>query len=136
MDTGLEIFDAESVGRFVRLFEEAFNRRDCAGMAGFYANDAWLIGENMAVIKGREAVESFWRSASARREIKSRTLSVHKVEATTELGYVLGVCTLAIRSTPLRLKTRDINYNTVWKRDVDGRWRIVVDISTPAANNT
>ncbi len=108
METGLEIFSTESVEQFARLFEEAFNRRDSVRMAGFYARDAWLIGENMAVIKGRDGVENFWRSASHNTAIKSRTLTVQKVEATSELGYALGTCILAIRSAPLRPKKRNI----------------------------
>jgi uncharacterized protein (TIGR02246 family) len=135
METGLETFEAASVDRFARRFEEAFDRRDFAGMARFYANDAWLIGENTGVIKGRPAVEAFWRAACARPEIKARTLAVHKVETTQEMGYVVGVCNLTIQLTPLQLVTREINYNTVWRRDADGRWRIVVDISTPAATS-
>ena len=59
MKTGLEPFEASSVGRFAREFEDAFDRRDFAHMARFYANDAWLIGENTGVIKGRPAVEAF-----------------------------------------------------------------------------
>jgi hypothetical protein len=55
METGLETFDAASVGRFARVFEDAFDRRDFAHMAGFYANDAWLIGENTGVFKGGPA---------------------------------------------------------------------------------
>jgi ketosteroid isomerase-like protein len=135
METGLETFDAASVGRFARVFEDAFDRRDFAHMAGFYANDAWLIGENTGVFKGGPAVEAFWRAASDRPEIKGRTLAVHKVETAREMGYAIGVCILTIQLEPLQLKTREINYNTVWRRDVDRRWRIVVDISTSASTS-
>jgi ketosteroid isomerase-like protein len=102
-------------------------------MARFYANDAWLIGENTGVIKGRLAVEAFWRAASARPEIKERKLAVHKVETGREIGYAVGVCSLTIQLAPQQLQTREIYYNTVWRRDGDGFWRIVVDISTSAA---
>jgi uncharacterized protein (TIGR02246 family) len=133
METGLVTFEADSVSRFARGFEDAFDRRDFAYMARFYANDAWLIGENTDVIKGRPAVEAFWRAASARPEIKGRKLAVHKVETAGDMGYAVGVCSLTIQLTPQQLTTRVINYNTVWRRDAYGRWRIVVDISTSAA---
>jgi ketosteroid isomerase-like protein len=81
------------------------------------------------------AVEAFWRAASDRPEIKGRTLAVHKVETAREMGYAIGVCILTIQLEPLQLKTREINYNTVWRRDVDRRWRIVVDISTSASTS-
>jgi ketosteroid isomerase-like protein len=135
MKTGLETFEASSVGRFAREFEDAFDRRDFAHMARFYANDAWLIGQNTGVIKGRPAVEAFWRAASARPEIKGCKLAVHRVETTREMGYTLGVCSLTIQLAPQQLKAREINYKTVWRGDGDGRWRIVVDISTSAATS-
>jgi uncharacterized protein (TIGR02246 family) len=133
METGLETFEVASVARFTRVFEDAFDRRDFAQMAGFYADDAWLIAENTSVIKGRPGVEAFWRAASARPEIKGRKLAVHKIESAREMGYAVGVCSLTIQLAPNQLKMREINYNTVWRRHGDGRWRIAVDISTSAA---
>jgi hypothetical protein len=82
METGLETFEAASVGRFAQVFEEAFDRRDFVRMARFYANDAWLIGENTGVIKSRQAVEAFWRAACARPEIKGRTLAAAAAQDT------------------------------------------------------
>jgi len=133
METGLDVLDAASVDRFARRFEGAYDRRDFAAMARFYAHDAWLIAENTAVIKGGQAVEAFWRAVCARPDIKRRTLAVLKLETRQEMGYVVGLCGLTIEWAPGQLKVREINYTTVWRREGDGRWRIAVDISTPAA---
>ena len=56
-----------------------------------------------------------------------RTISLHEVTSSGDLGYALG--TVVVRIPPGRELTT--KFATVWQRDADGRWRLAVDSSSP-----
>ena len=122
-------FDEASVAHFAKSFEVLFNHADSASMARFYASDAKLIAENMAVVEGQAQIEEFWRLAYLRPEIKRRRIEIRKIESVENMGYVVGVVFLEVEPATLGASTISVNYTTIWMRDQDGFWRIVVDIS-------
>jgi len=127
----LTSLDKQAVEQFTRDFESLFNAGNAAGMAAFYADDAKLLAENTELIRGRAAIEQFWRYAIERAQAANaiRTISLEEVTATGDLGYVLGAVTVQIPDGP-RMVTK---YATIWQRDPDGRWRLAVDSSSPNA---
>jgi uncharacterized protein (TIGR02246 family) len=46
--------------------EQALNHKDAAAVASLYTQDATVMPPNAAAIKGRAAIESFWKQASSR----------------------------------------------------------------------
>jgi hypothetical protein len=62
----LASLEHEEVEQFTREFEALFNAGDAAGMASFYAEDARLLAEHADLIRGRDAIERFWREAISR----------------------------------------------------------------------
>jgi ketosteroid isomerase-like protein len=135
MTTGLKSLDMSEIEGFSRVFEDLFNRGDFLGMAAFYSDDAHLLSENTPVVQGRRSIERFWEEACKRSGVKERTIEVRHIESSGDLGYVLGAVTLKIQSAVDQIVTVTVNYVTVWKREMSGVWRLVVDISTrqPAA---
>jgi ketosteroid isomerase-like protein len=127
---GLTRFDADEIGRFTRVFEDLFNRGDFVGMADFYADDARLVAQNTPVVRGREALERFWKEACRRGGIKDRRIGVSHIDSSGDLGYVVGAVVLKIQSAPEQVATINVNYTTVWKRGSDGLWRLAMDISS------
>ena len=59
----LASLEQQAVEQFTREFESLFNAGDAAGMASFYAEDAKLLAENAELVRGRGAIELFWREA-------------------------------------------------------------------------
>lgn len=57
----LATFEPQDVERFTHDFESLFNAGDAAGMAAFYAADARLLAEDTEPVRGRDAIERFWR---------------------------------------------------------------------------
>ena len=57
----LASLEHEEVEQFTREFEALFNAGDAAGMASYYAEDARLLAEHADLVRGRDAVERFWR---------------------------------------------------------------------------
>jgi ketosteroid isomerase-like protein len=76
-----------------------------------------------------DAIERFWRKgiSQARAADAVRTIRLDEVTSSGDLGYALGVVVLRI-PPGLELTTK---YATIWQRDVDGRWRLAVDSSSP-----
>jgi ketosteroid isomerase-like protein len=59
----LASLEFEEVERFTRAFEALFNAGDAAGMASNYTEDARLLAEHADLVRGRGAIERFWREA-------------------------------------------------------------------------
>lgn len=125
----LASLDKQVVEQFTRHFETLFDTGDAAGMAALYAQDARLLAENIELIRGRAAIEQFWRHAIGRAQAAGavRTISLDEVTSSGSLGYALG--TVTVRIPPGRQITT--KYATIWQRDADGRWRLAVDSSSP-----
>jgi ketosteroid isomerase-like protein len=124
----LASLDRHEVEQFIGHFEELFNAGDAPGMAAFYTEDARLLAENTELIRGRAAIEQFWRHAIGRAQAAGavRTISLDEAISSGGLGYVLGTVTVRIPQGP-QLITK---YAVIWQRDPDGRWRIAVDSSS------
>jgi uncharacterized protein (TIGR02246 family) len=125
----LASLDEQAAQQFTRDFESLFNTGDAAGMAAFYAEDARLLAEHADLVRGRDAIERFWREAIGRARAASavRTIRLDEVISSGDLGYALG--TVVVRIPADRELTT--KYATVWQRDADGRWRLAVDSSSP-----
>jgi uncharacterized protein (TIGR02246 family) len=125
----LASLEQQEVEQFTRRFEALFNAGDAAGMAAFYAEDARLLAEHAALVRGRDAIEQFWREAISRARAASavRTIKLDEVISSGDLGYALG--TVVVRIPAGRELTT--KYATIWQRDADGRWRLAVDSSSP-----
>ena len=132
----LATFEPQDVERFTHDFESLFNAGDAAGMAAFYTDDARLLAEDTEPVRGRDAIERFWRAACdrARAARARRSVRLQEVTSSGDLGYALGTVVIDIPGGPGReITTR---YATIWRRGADGRWRLAVDISNrdPAAS--
>lgn len=130
----LATFDRQEVHRFAQEFEELFNRGEAATMTSFYTQDARIMAPDSEAVQGLHAIEEFWKAAceAAQRTGMKRTINVDRVESSGDLGFVLSTVTLEIPAADGQTITSTFNDVTVWNRDADGRWRVVVD----SANRT
>ena len=126
-------FDMESLEKFTREFEQLFNDGDAPAMADYYADGAQLMAEGLRPIRGRGAIQEFWRSAIDRASEGQarRTIQLHDASCSDSLGYALCTVTVEIRrhdpgGEPARITSWD---TTVWRRTDGGQWNMVVDIS-------
>ncbi|HEU4630653.1 MAG TPA: nuclear transport factor 2 family protein [Gemmatimonadaceae bacterium] len=128
---GLTSLDAREVDAFVRSWERWFDAGDYATMAAFYAEDARLVATHTATVAGRAAIEAFLRMAGERTRAAGLARRVHleRVESAGELGYMRG--TVLLRR-PGAGEATTVRYVTLWKRQADGAWRLIEDISSAA----
>jgi uncharacterized protein (TIGR02246 family) len=103
---------------------DAFNRGDAAAVAAMYAGDAYVLPPGGDIVKGRGAIESFWKQAGQQvGNAKLVTLDVMPLGpgAAREIGTV----TLATKAAPPRQLVG--KYVVVWRR-IGGRWLLATDI--------
>jgi uncharacterized protein (TIGR02246 family) len=127
----LSTFEKRDVEEFTRRFESLFYAGDAAAMASFYTRDARLMAEDTDPIQGREAIERFWRATCDRAKAATvrRAIALQEVAASGDLGYALGIVTLSFPKENGQERKVTFKYATIWRRENDGQWRLVVDIS-------
>lgn len=114
-----QVFQAESA------FAQTMADRDLQAFAAHVAVDAVFFGRQ-GPLRGRAAVVAGWQRFF---EGPAAPFSW-----SPEAVEVLASGTLALSSGPVRDPTgRQIGtFNSVWRRDPDGRWRVVFDKGCPA----
>jgi ketosteroid isomerase-like protein len=101
-------------------FADSMARRDAAAFAGFVAEDAVFINGGKP-LRGRAAVVAFWsRFFTGPSAPFSWTPEIVEVAADGALGYSEGPVASPIGAVSSR-------YYSTWRRDADGRWRVVFD---------
>jgi ketosteroid isomerase-like protein len=127
----IKSLDMKSVQTFNEDFERMFYQGDHAAMASAYAEDAKLMAEDMPLMRGREAIDNFWKLTCERAKSigMKRTIQSEEIVSERELGYVTGTVRLEIPSPSGQTSVQSIKYVTIWKREDADMWRIVVDIS-------
>jgi ketosteroid isomerase-like protein len=112
----------------VRRAETAFARtmadRDHAAFVSFLAEEAVFIGRNR-VLRGAKEVAAGWKALYDSPQAPF-SWEPNQIQ-------VLDSGTLAISSGPVRDSSgkRIGTFNSIWRREPDGRWKIVIDHGCP-----
>jgi uncharacterized protein (TIGR02246 family) len=107
-------------------FSEAIARSDAKAVAALYTEDAIMLPERGAMVKGRQAIGEFWKTAMDG-GVKSVTLTTLDVGANGDLAHEVGTVLLMINVEGRPPATASAKYVVVWKREADG-WKIHRDI--------
>ncbi|MGI9105426.1 MAG: YybH family protein [Pyrinomonadaceae bacterium] len=113
-----------------RKFSEAFMRGDAAAVAALYTGDARLLPPDVPMMRGREAIQSFWQGAM-NMGIKEATLETIEVEATGD-NFACEVGRFALVIAPGagaggEHAVQAGKYVVLWKND-GGVWKLHADI--------
>ena len=106
-----------------RKFGAAAGRKDYAGLAALYTDNAKLLPPDAPFVSGRKAIEEFWRAAAASLGLISVALKTHDLEVSGDIACETGEADLTLISGPAKVK-----YLVVWRRGGDGQWRLHRDI--------
>jgi ketosteroid isomerase-like protein len=119
----------DELTRQVREAEQGFAntmaRRDHAAFATFVADEALFFGGRLGVQRGKTAVVDAWKAffegADAPFSWEPETVEV------------LDSGTLALSSGPVRNAAgqRVGTFNSIWRLEPDGRWRVIFDKGCP-----
>jgi uncharacterized protein (TIGR02246 family) len=114
----------ETVQKLSNRWAAAFNSGDAAGVAAMYAEDAYVLPPGGPMVKGRSAIEAFWKQTAQQvGEAKLVTVDVQRLgrRAAREIGTV----TLETKGQPPQRIVG--KYVVVWRR-IGGSWLLATDI--------
>lgn len=117
---------ASQVRAAERAFANTMATRDQAAFATYVADEAIFFGRD--VLRGRTAVVEGWKAY-----FEGATAPFSWEPETVE---VLDSGTLALSSGPVwdPAGKRIGTFNSIWRREADGRWRVVFDKGCPATD--
>jgi ketosteroid isomerase-like protein len=115
---------AEDVRRAEIAFAKTMADRDFAGFASFLADEAVFVNPTR-VLRGAGEVAAGWKAYFDGPQAPFSWVPDQIV--------VLDSGTLALSSGPVRDPSgkRTGTFNSIWRRDAGGRWKIVIDHGCP-----
>jgi uncharacterized protein (TIGR02246 family) len=111
------------------LVTAAIAARDPERTVAFYADDAVVMPVAEPIVEGRAAILEEWRHVFGIPGYASHSRLVASAVSTAgDLGYTRGTYDSPMLGPGGKPVVERGKWVSVWKRDTDGRWRIVIDI--------
>jgi uncharacterized protein (TIGR02246 family) len=117
----------DAIASAVRNFTEAFERGDSAAVAAWYSRDATLLPPDSPMLKGADAIQTFWQGAMDM-GVKEARLETLEVEERDDLAYEVGKFELTAQPQDGGSVKMKGKYVVVWKKEEGGGWKMHVDI--------
>jgi uncharacterized protein (TIGR02246 family) len=118
---------AQSVGLIQQLNDKwaaAFNKGDATAVAAMYTSDAYVLPPGSGMVKGRNAIEAFWRQAATQFD-SAKLVTVDLLRLGPRAAREIGTVTLETKAQPSQQIIG--KYAVLW-RDIRGHWLIATDI--------
>ena len=113
-----------------REWSRAAQSRDIDRILSFWAEDAVVIGPGQPELRGKAAIRDYLRQSFA---IPGFRVSWEPLSATVsesgDVGWLLERTRVTMNGPDGRPATQDYRAVTIWRKQADGQWRNVVDIS-------
>lgn len=110
------------LGQMNRDFAAAINAKDAAKAASYYTEDAILIPPGEPIVRGRAAIEAYWKGAIEQGGVRDASVETIDAANSGDSGYEIGTFTLTVNGPngqPVQDKGR---YVELLKRGADGVW--------------
>ena len=107
----------------------AVSARDVERVIGFYASDATLLPTAKPLIAGRDAIRAEWVELFAIPSFNNTTRLIQvEVAQGGEMAFTRGSYETLLTGQDGKPVTEVGKWVTIWRKQADGSWRIVVDI--------
>jgi uncharacterized protein (TIGR02246 family) len=104
----------------------AITAKDVDGISELYANDAILMPAAEPMIKGKAAIREEWQHILAIPNFTNQT-TTQNVKVSGDLAYTYGVYRSKMMGEDGKPVEEPGKFVTVWHREPDRKWRIVLD---------
>ena len=125
--TGADADALIAIARVSRDFSARYMRGDAAGMAAIYTDDAVIFPPGRAAIRGRPALEAYWRLDEGERITDHRVTS-ESVVLRGDLAYDYGTYVVRGERGGKPFGPTHGKYVIVWREVAPGDWRMQLDI--------
>jgi uncharacterized protein (TIGR02246 family) len=106
------------------VWTAAFNKGDAAAVAALYTEDAYVLPPGSAMVKGRAAIEAFWRQA-AQQMSDAKLTTVDVLPLGRSAAREIGTVALKTKSQPPQEVVG--KYVVVWRK-IGRDWKLATDI--------
>ena len=106
------------------VWTAAFNKGDAAAVAALYTEDAYVLPPGSGIVKGRAAIEAFWRQA-AQQMSDAKLTTVDILPLGRSAAREIGTVTLKTKSQPPQEVVG--KYVVVWRK-IGHDWKLATDI--------
>lgn len=124
--------EAERLMQTSRDWAKVASSGDVDAVVNYFAEDAVLISSDQAPVRGRAALRAHLGQTL---KLPGFRISWEPLEAhvSGDMGYMLERTTLTMTGPQGAPVTQQLQAVTVWRKQADGSWKNVVDMSAPAA---
>ncbi len=122
--------DEKAIRALEAEFAQAVAAKDLEKGLSFYAEDAAMLDQNEPIAVGKPAIRASWTRMLAMPNL-ALTWAVDKVDVAKggDLAYDYGNYSMSY-TDPSRKKVSDRGkYATIWKKQADGNWKVVLDMA-------
>jgi uncharacterized protein (TIGR02246 family) len=105
-------------------FAQAFNAGDAAGVAALYTDEAVILPPGVEMMKGRTAIQAFWKGA-AEKLGNGKLTTVEVKSLGTEAAQEIG--TFSFRTKGSQPQEITGKYVVIWEK-VGSDWELATDI--------
>ena len=113
-------------------FCREFTERGVDGWLAYFADDAVAFPSGGPITRDRKALEGHYRQlfGSGKVPLTWKPLG-GEIAASGDLGFTYGTWEMKTKDKDGRPVSRTGKYQTTWKKQRDGSWKIVADIGNP-----
>ena len=110
-------------------WSRAAEGKDVEAILSFVADDAIFFPPDGPMLRGKEAIRNFWSELA---ETPDFSLSWEATDAVVsragDMGYTHGLALVTRKDEEGNTDTKLTKYVTIWKKQPDGSWQVVVDM--------
>jgi len=111
------------LGQMNRDFAAALNAKDAKAAAALYTEDAVLIPPGEPIVRGREAIEEYWRGALESGGVRDVSVETMDALSSGSLGYETGSYVLTVDGPDGEAVIDKGRYIELLRHEPDGQWR-------------
>lgn len=111
------------LGQMNRDFAAALNAKDAKAAAALYTEDAVLIPPGEPIVRGRQAIEEYWRAAIELGGVREVSVETMDAGSSGSLGYETGNFRLTVDGPDGSAVVETGRYVELLRRESDGTWR-------------
>ena len=115
-----------------RAFVKATTDKGVDGWVEYFAPDGAMLPAGQPIVRGRNAIRDLMSPAFESEDFRLLWEPTEAdIAASGDLGYTIGLYERTVTGPDGAQQTTVGKYVSIWKRQEDGTWKVVVDLGTP-----